>query len=144
MQWPNDFGYGTILGCGVSGFKTEGGKRLSGANRLWRILISESAHLIWKLRCVRRIQHEDDPNKYPSHNEIHNKWVFTINQRLSLDRSACNKRKFGPKATRPDLVLKTWNGTLFNEKNLPENWLWQAGVLVGIPPRRPRLPRPDG
>ncbi|EIM91131.1 uncharacterized protein STEHIDRAFT_49333, partial [Stereum hirsutum FP-91666 SS1] len=144
MQWPNAFSYGTILGCGVSDFKTGDGKRLPGANRLWRILISESAHLIWKLCCIRRIQHEDDPEMSFSHNEIHNKWVFTMNQRLSLDRSTSNKMKFGTKATRPDLVLKTWNGTLLNEENLPENWLWQAGVLVGIPSRRTRDPRPDG
>jgi hypothetical protein len=43
--------YGTILGCRMSNFKNEKGETSKGTNHLFHILITESAHLIWKLRC---------------------------------------------------------------------------------------------
>lgn len=144
LPWPQYFSYGMVLGCGISDFKTNDRKRLMGANRLWRILISESAHLIWKIRCECRIANEDDPDKHHSPIAIHNRWVYQLNCRLSLDRSITDKYRFGSKALRPDLVLRTWRGVILNEENLPENWIWQSGVLVGILPRRARVPGPDG
>jgi hypothetical protein len=47
-DWPT-ITIGTILGCGMSIFIDKG------ANCLFHIIISESAHLIWKLQCERCI-----------------------------------------------------------------------------------------
>ncbi|KAJ7670166.1 hypothetical protein DFH06DRAFT_981264, partial [Mycena polygramma] len=41
---------GGILGCCLASFESESKSKPSGVNRLFRILISESAYLIWKLR----------------------------------------------------------------------------------------------
>lgn len=62
-------GIGGILGCGLSNFALEGKPR-KGKNRLYRIIISESAFLVWKMRCERQIG-----GRRHSDTEIHNKWV---------------------------------------------------------------------
>ena len=51
---------GNILGCGLATFESEG-KPDRGKGRLYRILVSETAYLIWKLRNERRIRDEDGP-----------------------------------------------------------------------------------
>ena len=129
--------YGTIQGCSMADFKTEEGAPQQGKNRLYRILMSESAFLIWKLRCERRISKEDDPEKFHSETEIHNRWVATINNRLNLDKLMTNHKKYGKKALKERAVIQTWTKTLYDENNLLDNWLQQSGVLVGIRARRP-------
>ncbi|KAJ6453427.1 hypothetical protein C8R47DRAFT_929604, partial [Mycena vitilis] len=52
--WP-EVSLGTILGCGLAEFRDEEGKVKRGTQRLYRILMSESAYLIWKLRNDRVI-----------------------------------------------------------------------------------------
>ncbi|KAJ6518375.1 hypothetical protein DFH09DRAFT_940035 [Mycena vulgaris] len=74
---------GAILGCALTTFEVESRSKPSGVNRLYRILISESAYLIWKLRNECVITNKGVP---PSENEVHNKWVFTMNERLEIDR----------------------------------------------------------
>jgi hypothetical protein len=51
---PFEPSLGNILGCGLPNF-TKDNKPLTGKNRLYKILVSESAFLIWKLRCERTI-----------------------------------------------------------------------------------------
>ncbi|KAJ7631509.1 hypothetical protein B0H17DRAFT_962323 [Mycena rosella] len=99
-----------------------------GTTRLFRILVFESAFLIWRLHCERVIQEKD----LASAREIHNRWLKTINNRLGLDRAMTNDGKYGKKAIKKSLVLKTWQRVLKNERNLPKNWIWEAEVLVGI------------
>ncbi|KZP28250.1 RnaseH-domain-containing protein [Athelia psychrophila] len=130
--WPQLRNAGSIIACTMACFKSEEGKILAGANRLYRILISESAHLIWKLRN-RRI-YEPKPNEdfiKPTRKEIHNKWVSAINSRLALD-IAMTHTKYDTDAIPRRKVLQTWRGTILNEKNLPSDWTKQNGVVVGI------------
>ncbi|PBK82299.1 hypothetical protein ARMGADRAFT_946869 [Armillaria gallica] len=96
---------GLILGCMLYEPKSNVGKTLTGAARLFRIMISESAHLIWKLQCERRIVNSDDPEKWPTDNEITGHWVHMIKQRLTLDRLANNPRKYGKRAIKKETVL---------------------------------------
>lgn len=56
--WPT-IELGTILGCGLAEFKDDGDRLHPGAARLFRILVSESAFLIWSMRCQRRIKKQD-------------------------------------------------------------------------------------
>ncbi|EIM88751.1 uncharacterized protein STEHIDRAFT_21159, partial [Stereum hirsutum FP-91666 SS1] len=126
--WPA-LSFGTILGCGLSDFRNPDGVRLPGTNRLYRILISESAHLIWKMRCTRRIEHLDDPAKFPSEREIRNKWVYHMNRRLLIDRLTCDKKRYGRRATQPKTVLNTWSSVLLGKENLPDDWIRESGVL---------------
>jgi ribonuclease HI len=127
-EWPS-VSLGTILGCGLAEFSDDKGRTKYGTERLYRILMSESAYLIWTLRNNRVISRDGEP---ASEGEILNKWKFAINQRLQTDitlanRPLCGKR---PALAKP-LVLGTWSGTLDNERSLPANWLWEPRVLVG-------------
>jgi ribonuclease HI len=59
---------GQIMATGVTG------QGDPGATRLYKILVTESAHLIWRLRNERRIQGK--PAVLP---QIKNRWLKTIN-----------------------------------------------------------------
>ncbi|KAG1769047.1 hypothetical protein EV702DRAFT_1251637 [Suillus placidus] len=125
-NWPK-IHFGTILSCNLADFNDNGGKKKPGQNRLFKIIVLESAHLIWKLRCERTIKFEGIREKFHSDTEIYNRWVNAINMRL----------KYGKKALKVETVLKTWSGILLNEENLPDNWVHKSGVLVGMAPRHP-------
>jgi hypothetical protein len=135
IPWPT-LNLGSILGCGITNFHNTTGKPLPGANRLYSIIISESAHLIWKLRCEWRIQHNGDASQKHSETEI-NRWLKAINTRLQTDCLLTNSIRYGSKALSPVLVQCTWQGTLQNEQSLSDDWHKSAGVLVGIGTRRP-------
>ena len=127
---------GDILGCGLAEFKTRG-KLDKGKNRFYRILVSETAYLIWKLRNERRIRDEDRPEREASVHEIRKRWTSALNKRLTIDRALTNGAKFGKRALSEKLVIKTWRGCLGNEDKLPPDWHRQTEVLVGILSSRP-------
>jgi ribonuclease HI/exonuclease III len=135
-NWPN-LSYGTVLGCGMANFVNEEGATLKGANRLFKIIISESAYLIWKIRCEQRIGNADNPEATHAEAEIHNRWVATMDRRLTLERLMTNKTRYGKKALKQKVVLQTWEGVLHDRESLPENWIQSTGVLVGTRPKRP-------
>ncbi|KAF8180507.1 ribonuclease H-like domain-containing protein [Mycena galopus ATCC 62051] len=89
-----------------------------GEKRLYKILITESAHLIWKLRNERRIQQKDAAS-FP---EIKNRWLRAINGRLAIDCAMTDKYKWGRKAVTISLVKSTWKRTLKDEHTLPQDW----------------------
>ncbi|KAJ7665100.1 hypothetical protein DFH06DRAFT_1041280 [Mycena polygramma] len=99
-----------------------------GTTRLFRIVVSESAHLVWKLRNERVIQQKDPA----SLQEIQNRWRKAINNRLSLDCMLTNESKYAKKAIKKSLVKKTWCKVLKDEDRLPAEWTRETGVLVGI------------
>ncbi|KAF8179515.1 hypothetical protein K438DRAFT_1444725, partial [Mycena galopus ATCC 62051] len=128
LDWP-EVSLESILGCGLMRFEDEVGKLKKGSRRLFRILISESAYTIWKIRNERVISRAGAPL---TEVEVLNKWVYGLNQRLQQDvilgnRSAKRNR---PRLA-PALVMDTWAGTLDDESKLPENWLKESRVLVG-------------
>ncbi|KAF8240546.1 hypothetical protein L208DRAFT_1232612, partial [Tricholoma matsutake] len=135
-SWPV-IQFGTILGCILVDFKSEKGKKLHGKNCLFEILVTESAHLIWKLRCEKVIKFERVPDKFHSPDEIHNRWVAQVNRRLHLDILSTNRKLQDRSALTQGIVLQTWSGVQKDEDSLPNNWIWQQGVLVGIPSRHP-------
>ena len=118
---------GTILAS--PSIMVKGNKRKkNGANRLYRLIMSESAHLIWKLRCERVIQKEGA--EIPSC-KIESRWMEIMNARLDLDRKLANP-KYEAKSLPIELIQNTWKHTLRDEKLLPNNWVTYSGVLVGI------------
>jgi len=135
-NWP-EIRFGTILSCNLADFRDNGGKKKLGKSRLFKIIVLESAHLIWKLRCERTIKLNGIREKFHSETEIYNRWIHTINMRLKFDRLLTDSMRYGKKALKVETVLKTWSGILLNEDNLPENWVHKSGVLVGMAPRRP-------
>ncbi|KAJ7090686.1 hypothetical protein C8R44DRAFT_955817 [Mycena epipterygia] len=137
-DWPA-VSLGTVLGCGLAEFRDDKGKVRRGTQRLYRILISESAYLIWKLRNDRVISRDGAP---ASEEEILNKWKFTVNQRLQIDKVLANRPIRGKRpALARKVVLETWSGMLDNENSLPADWLQEPRVLVGsraLPPTQSR------
>ncbi|KAJ7152488.1 hypothetical protein C8R46DRAFT_840141, partial [Mycena filopes] len=121
---------GGILGCGAMMIEAESKAKPSGVNRLFRILITESAYLIWLLRNERVIVRDGVPH---SEQEIHNRWVHKINDRLEVDQYLANQiTQPGKKLVTPSLVLQTWSDVLLDEAKLPKDWLREPKVLVGI------------
>ncbi|KAF7976795.1 hypothetical protein HWV62_5646, partial [Athelia sp. TMB] len=127
-KWPELRNIGHILACTLAEIKDDEGKGIRGASRLYRIIITESAHLIWRMRNKRF--GEPDKEKWPTVNETENTWTRTINQRLDLDK-AMTDPKFETKAIPKSKVISTWKNTLMNEKELPEDWTKVREVLVG-------------
>jgi hypothetical protein len=121
---------GGILGCGLASF-TKNDKPNKGKNRLYRILTSETAYLIWKMRNERRTRDNDSTADLPE-NEIRNRWTNAINKRLTIDRCQTDNIRFGKRAMKPSLVKSTWSGCLDKEDYLPTDWYKRKGVLVGI------------
>ncbi|KAJ7852443.1 hypothetical protein B0H13DRAFT_2238191 [Mycena leptocephala] len=140
-DWPA-LSLGSVIGCGLAIFTDEKKRPLAATARLYRILITESLYLIWKLRCECVIGRGGEP---PTENEIHNRGVHMMNERLEIDRNLTNGLKFEKKyVLSRTLVLDTWRGTLLNERNMPNEWLTKAEVLVGIASRGSRRsPSPD-
>ena len=66
---------GTVLGAPLIKFKGRNGKPQQGRSRLLAILLTESAYLIWKLRCEWVITRSADESKLHLATEIHNKWL---------------------------------------------------------------------
>ncbi|EPT04338.1 hypothetical protein FOMPIDRAFT_1088374, partial [Fomitopsis schrenkii] len=91
-----------------------------GAARLKRILITETARLIWVLRCERQIQHADDPGWAHGMTEVERRWEAIITDRLRMDMALTRLR--GRRAAAHTLTLQTWGGLLANEDALPEDW----------------------
>ncbi|KAF5376091.1 hypothetical protein D9615_007753 [Tricholomella constricta] len=118
---------GTILGAPLAKFQNGRGKKKPGDDRLYRIIMVESAYLIWRLRCERVIQNDNSPFLA---REIHLRWSHMMNERLALDVRMSSEKKGVPK----NRVKQTWNSVLQNESELPDDWLGVPGVLVGMDP----------
>jgi len=129
--------FGAILGCCLSNYKKQNGKPDKGLNRLFRIIVSESMYMIWKIRCERTIAWNNDPTKTHSTHEIHNKWLQAINSRLRMDSVQTDNKIFKKKTIEPKTVLKTWKNCLKDDLHETRNWCGKTGVLVGIAPKRP-------
>jgi len=133
-KWPEP-NLGTILGCGSltaqpaiapQGNPAQPPKNnhTQGASRLLRILISESAYLIWVLRCKRVIQ-----ERHHGENEIKARWLRAINARLTNDKITATRIKHEKGFT--NLVVNTWEHVLGKTGDLPNDWLRNREVLVG-------------
>ena len=133
IPWP-EITLGTILGCGCINLR-QGRARGSnqrqtrrttaqGPSQLFQILVSESAYLIWVLRCERVIQ-----EKPLSVEEIRARWYRTINERLTIDKVTATKiirtNQF------KKLVEETWELALKKKMEIPANWMACSEVLVG-------------
>ncbi|KAF8215257.1 hypothetical protein K438DRAFT_1561908, partial [Mycena galopus ATCC 62051] len=123
--WPEV----SLGGCGLMHFEDKNREAKPGTRRLYRILVSDSAYTIWKLRNDRVISRAGAPL---TEKEIINKWMYDLNQCLQQDMILANT-SVGRNCLHlaPTLVKDTWAETLDNKGNLPEIWLKESRVLVG-------------
>ncbi|KAF9028876.1 hypothetical protein BDZ89DRAFT_898370, partial [Hymenopellis radicata] len=122
---------GLVLGAPLIRIKSSSRKPLPGSTRLLRIVLSESAHLIWSLRCERVIVYQNSPEKWLSTTHIKNLWRERINERIRLDCLMTSRARFGSSALSEHTVTTTWSGTLRDEGALPAQWVRQPEFLVG-------------
>ena len=139
--WPHEdkpwpvINLGTILGCGSlqthldNDQANQAGngtphRSHTGETRLLKILVSESAYLIWTLRCERVIQ-----VKRLNENEIIAKWHYAINKRLTDDKLIATQIKRSEYAIRQ--VKNTWEDALRKQREIPNTWVHHDEVLVG-------------
>ena len=133
IPWPN-INFGLILGCGSVSTHQENDQaqppqnnethQTSIGKRLLQILISESAHLIWVLRCERVIQ-----GKNLTANEITARWQRVMNKRLTEDKTIATlikRDQYTIQRTR-----STWEKALMKQGEIPEAWIYHDEVLVG-------------
>ena len=128
---------GAILGAGLANFKNKKGSPDTGKNRLYRILMTESAHLIWVLRCERRIANEDNPQNYHTTESVKNRWYEKMNSRMQIDCLLTNNYLYENRALKTKKVYGTWAKCSTNEEDLHREWCKNPGFLVGKTPRRP-------
>ena len=128
---------GAILGGGLADFRRNDGRPDAAKNRLYRILITESAHLIWVLRCERRIANEDNPQNYHPEEAVKNRWHRKMNERMQIDCLLTNRYLYENRALKTKVVYNTWAGCSTNTEDLHRDWCRHPGVLVGKTPRRP-------
>ncbi|KAJ3828071.1 hypothetical protein F5880DRAFT_1459948, partial [Lentinula raphanica] len=95
--------FGTILACGSINLQDSSKKVLPGESRLFRILVSESAHLIWKLRNERVINGTEPPNI----DRITKRWRAAIEGRYKIDHVLTSKR-FGKCQLSKQTLRGTW------------------------------------
>lgn len=87
IEWPKDFYLGHILSSGTAKLKDKKGKHRIGASRLYTIVITECAFVIWKIRNEQKIsQGPDEPDKEISESEAKNRTIAALNTRLTVDR----------------------------------------------------------
>ncbi|KAH9857856.1 hypothetical protein C2E23DRAFT_707174, partial [Lenzites betulinus] len=122
--------YGAIIGAASLALPSAEDGKTAGRERFLRIVVSETAHLVWKTRCERVINRENEPEAYHSEQELQNAWRAAMNNRLRLDVDMTNK-KWRSRTLPKNLVLSTWEGVLENEQDLPSDWIRTKGVLVG-------------
>ncbi|KAI0753194.1 hypothetical protein C8Q80DRAFT_1217426 [Daedaleopsis nitida] len=131
MEVP-EMSMGAILGAGVVTLKHVQKRMSPGHDRFFRIAVTESAHLIWRLRCEHVIGGElgtTDGNHELK--KIVNMWHDALNRRMAVDCTMTLKR-FGGKALQPDLVKQTWKSIIRQDLEKDAKWIYRPGVLVGM------------
>ncbi|EIW59212.1 uncharacterized protein TRAVEDRAFT_82922, partial [Trametes versicolor FP-101664 SS1] len=97
-------------------------KPLCGATRLARLLISETAHLIWVLRCERVIGERPPLQRGAEEDYVENRWMKAVAGRLAMDCALTRVRLATGSALKPAVVEATWTGLLLNEGALAPDW----------------------
>ena len=128
---------GAVLGGGLANFRNRKGRPDTGKNQLYQILMTESTHLIWVLRCERRIANQGTPQSHHTEDNVRNRWYNQINGRMQIDCLLTNSFLYERKALKTKKVYATWAKCSTDETDLHSEWCKHPGVLVGRTPRRP-------
>ncbi|KAI0085283.1 ribonuclease H-like domain-containing protein [Irpex rosettiformis] len=122
--WPAPH-LGNIIGAPLAQFNNDEGRQKMEAAQFYRILMTELAHLIWKI-------HYDIDGRTHTNMEILKRWYAAMNIRLQLD-CEMTKAKYNKKQLALDLVQQTWSELSKNKERLSPEWA-NMGFLVGMGP----------
>ncbi|KIK62321.1 hypothetical protein GYMLUDRAFT_110534, partial [Collybiopsis luxurians FD-317 M1] len=109
--WPAEYGpwpeisLGSIIGCSLIKFHDQKQNPLPQAQRLFTILVTECAHLIWKIRCEIVI---DQNGEDPAAQEVYNRFRSLLNSCLQKDIQLTNVHRWGNYAVSESTVRQAW------------------------------------
>lgn len=126
LPWPT-VNWGTTVGAASVAIRGEDEERMPQVENLWKILATESAYLVWKLRCERVIQNDGEEF---TEREVCNRWYAALNRRLALDRSSTSA-SLGKQALKWDEVEGIWEPILDRTVSPPTH-RGDSEVLAGI------------
>ncbi len=132
---------GIALGAHTFTVIDPNGEQRHGPTRLARLILTETAYLIWVLRCERVVGDREPRPERLEHEYVERRWMRMASNRLQLDRVLTSKRIAARRAVPHATVLATWEKTLHEEQDLPTDWMREPEVLVGKPLRL-HAPRP--
>ncbi|KAF6744053.1 hypothetical protein DFP72DRAFT_826383, partial [Ephemerocybe angulata] len=132
LEWP-PVTVEAVLGVGLLKAKDSDGRILKGRTRLLQILISESAHLAWCIRCEHRIA-----SKSHTQEEIESRWRAVISKKLRIDWALANKQAYGKKALNYRVVSATWHKVAVNRETIRSDIVATEVLVRNARPRRPR------
>ncbi|EJD33807.1 hypothetical protein AURDEDRAFT_76679 [Auricularia subglabra TFB-10046 SS5] len=116
-----DVNYGLILGCCSA--------RIRGsavADRLFKIAVSETAFLIWKIRCTHRIEHDSDPGHRLPEAELAARWEKAMELRLHQDLALTKYKNLRGRRPQNWVAQSTWR-----DDSDYRNSLYLKGKLIG-------------
>ncbi|EJD45706.1 hypothetical protein AURDEDRAFT_23913, partial [Auricularia subglabra TFB-10046 SS5] len=100
--------YGSILGCANVHLEGFGSNRDSPAERAYRMTVAESSFFIWKLRCEKRIEHQDEPDWQLTNREVSERWLKMIRTRMKQDSELAKSKKYPTRSGQRWLTWATW------------------------------------
>ncbi|EJD37614.1 hypothetical protein AURDEDRAFT_29340, partial [Auricularia subglabra TFB-10046 SS5] len=95
--------FGLILGC--CSFRPSD---IASTDRLYRIAVSESAFLAWKIRCTFRIEHDSNPDRRLTEQEIASRWEKVLQIRMEQDLATTKYKSLRGRRPRKGLAKSTW------------------------------------
>ncbi|EJD51084.1 hypothetical protein AURDEDRAFT_57515 [Auricularia subglabra TFB-10046 SS5] len=107
-----DVTYGLILGCASVRVRDRFTDRILRLERIFKIVVSESAFLIWKIRCEARMEHGGDPEWHLPKDAIAERWWKVIRRRKHQDIASVDKVRYGKKAKPKGEIYETWRDPL--------------------------------
>ena len=132
MYFPSEITLGAVLGAAAVKLGDNIVSRPSAAaNRLFKLVMLESAHLIWALRCERVIRFEDQPERRRNEAYISRTWLQVISKRLMTDWVLIRVQTRARKRLTADTVGSTWD-LCGGPDGVRKLWSeYTGGVLVG-------------
>ncbi|KAH9891237.1 ribonuclease H-like protein [Cubamyces lactineus] len=106
---PANASFGMYLGAPMMEIEDDNGKARPGTSRLTKIILSETAHAIWKARCERVIGWEGQ-NKTHDEGTIRRMWQAAIARRSELDQQMTKTALAGRRTMDEEVVRRTWEG----------------------------------
>ncbi|KAI0089041.1 hypothetical protein BDY19DRAFT_889612, partial [Irpex rosettiformis] len=122
---------GTIMGANLIKILDKEGQDILHQSRLQQIIITESAYLIWKIRCERVIEKGTDQGNWHSEREISERWRAMLRRRMSFDFAMTHPKLPKSKRLDPALVKETWSNVRMNLSAINPRVFHSPGVLVG-------------
>ncbi|EJD49464.1 hypothetical protein AURDEDRAFT_59551 [Auricularia subglabra TFB-10046 SS5] len=123
--------YGLILGCASTRLASRWSERLPIEERFFTIgLASESAFLIWKIRCEARMEHGDDGDWRLDDEAVTQRWQAQIRARKLRDFAMADGKRYGTRGVPEYTAQRTWEDPSDYRNGISRRFT-SPGVLVG-------------